>query len=230
MVSSRKNIILILLGLAIFLGVYFFLHIPFQNEANVLQAELRSKRNELEILETYEANIIFYEQEIALAKEYISSQIPYYPADILEEDYLVWLLAQEAATGFMLESITLQENQLLNQFDLMINLDSEPSLTAVDVYTVPVQVVGMASYSQLKSALSYIYNDAHRTFLDNISVNYDASTATLNTTVNMAKLIMQYPENIYQPFAMPSLPIGQPNLFGTVEAPLPAPAAEEVAP
>ncbi len=230
MVSNRKNVILILLGLGIFLGVYFFLHIPFQNEANMLQTELRNKQSELEILETYSTNSVFYEQEIALAKEYISSQLPYYPADILEEDYLVWLLAQEAATGLQMETVTLQEDELLNQFDLMINLDTEPTSTSVEVYNVSAQIVSMMTYAQLKATLAYIYNDAHRTYLDNLSLNYDASTATLSTTINLAKIIMQYPENVYQPFAMPNLPIGQPNLFGTVEPPPAAPAVEEITP
>ncbi len=220
------NLLLFLAALVIFFLLYFFGYSTIQSETTALEQQLNSVRPQLIQLEEYSRNVAFYQEEIETTKAYVEGELTRYPADVKEEDYLVWLLAHETATGQQIETVSIQEPQLVTSFAADVPVDGEIQTTEVSVYRIPAQVTGSMSYAQLKESLDYVYAAAQRTCVDSVMLAYDATSGQLSANVNLVKFILSYPGAQYVQSTMPNLPLGQPNPFGTFEPAAPTETVE----
>jgi len=240
--SSKKkltwreyNLILTVLGIAIVLAAYFLGYSKSSEKNTALEEEIGTRKAYLTELNDCYNNLTNYESGIAQAKANITKNLSKLPvsgkdandkkqAGINDEDFLLYLMEANKAVGADLQTVDFQSSSLIAQFDCYVG----DQVKNVSGYRTGTTSSGVLSYNQLKEYLRYIYEKTNNTtFVDSISISYEAESAKLNSTVSLSKYYVDYEDADYSAPVVPNVPIGTSDPFGTANTPAttaPAPA------
>ena len=213
--SNRDlNLLLALLGVVIFLLVYFlgFTRLQAANEA--LDSDIRRQETRLAELQGYYDNLDTYEQGITDSKVSIDANLQRLPGDVKDEDFLLYLMDMHANAGSDLTGVSFDSVSLVSQFNCMIEGESK----SLSGYRSVSTSTASMDYSQLKACISRLYDTQDITFLDSVSVTYDSESTLLDTVFTVSKLYADYDGAVYTPAEAPELPQGTMDLFGTGSA------------
>ena len=221
--SSKKkltwreyNLILTVLGIAVVLAAYFLGYSKYTDKNAEIEKEIGTRSSYLTELNDCYNNLATYENGIAESKKYISNNLSKLPAGIRDEDFLLYLMEASKAVGADLQTVDFQSSSLIAQFDCYVG----DEVKNVSGYRTGTTSSGKLSYSQLKDYLRYIYERTNNTtFVDSISISYDAEDAKLNSTVNLSKYFVDYEGAEYVATPVPQVPIGTRDPFGTANTP-----------
>ncbi len=215
---SKKDaqLLIILAGVLLFVGLYFGVHSTFQTKTTEVQTEIDSLMPELQALREHAANLEMYQEETAEAKEYAKEQLALYPAGIKEEDFLVWLLDFEDNIAQDISTVSFSQPSMMSEFNAYVEVNGQSTFEPVTAYSVSSAISTEFGYDTFKQGLDYIYNSPYRTSLESVSLSYSAETALLAASMNLNKYYITYPSAEYVQSPMPQVPIGGiANLFGT---------------
>ena len=194
------NLILTVLGIAIVLAAYFLGYSKYTEKNAALEEEIGTRSAYLTELNDCYNNLATYEEGIATARKSISDNLAKLPvsgkdandrkqAGINDEDFLIYLMEANKAVGADLQTVDFQSSSLIAQFDCFVG----DQVKNVSGYRAGTTSSGVLSYNQLKDYLRYIYEKTNNTtFVDSISIAYDAESAKLNSTVSLSKYYVDY--------------------------------------
>lgn len=212
------NLLLIVAGLAIFGLAYFFGGNFVRSKNSEVLSEIELIREDYNELKEYVANEKNYKNSIAEFQLKISENLELFPADIKEEEYLVWLIDWAYDNGQIMDSVSIEASDAESVFASFIaDADAgETEYKSVEVTAKEVNAVveTRSSYEQVKEAINGYFLD--KTRLNTLTVSYNERTGELNTVFDTTKQYINYEGAEYYPVDMPSAQLGQENLFGTV--------------
>ncbi len=213
--KKDTKMLLILGGGLLFVLLYFGAYRPLMNAAELVRIEHDALLPELQELEMHNENVEFYHSEIDRIVGYATRQLAYYPSDIKEEDYLLWLLDWEARIGQDITVVSLTDPTPMQSFACYIREDGDPFLTEITAYQRDASVTSEMGYTQFKDSLDLLYSSPTRTSLGNVSLSYDATTGLLGASISLYKIFLQYDGAEYIPTPLPDTNLGVGNLFGS---------------
>lgn len=217
------NMLLILLGVVIFIAAYYGIYSNYQDKASAIDSEVASMSTRLSELRGYYDNLDIYEAGIEESKTVINEELSKYPEDVRTEDLIMYAIKLEDVVGLTVDSLSFTGASALTAFN---GIDETGTNVAYAAVQSGMTLNGSFSYGELKDCLDYIYDTRYVTGVDTISVSYNAETAELSGSISLTKYFITDGTYEYIPTSVPSMAIGQPNLFGSIEAPE-APAAEQ---
>lgn len=215
-ISKRDiKLLLILAGLLIFLLLYFTMFTHYQEKSAEVHTAISELEPQLAALEEQYLNLATYEQGIEDSRTAIAEQLTHYPADIENEDFLVYLLDMEKKVGLTMDSVSFDEPGLLLEFPCDVEQDGELKRADLSAYRTGVVMTCTLNYPQLKQGIQYLYDSQQRTALDSVSLSYNAETGGLSGSFSISKYYINWDGAVYEPAIMPKTSKGVSDLFGT---------------
>ncbi len=213
-IVKGRPIIIVLLGIAIFCGFYFFVYESYNDKVDATKTEITMLREELEVLNVHYENLELYNTSIDVAQLYFDAALENYPKGVKEEDFLVWLLNLESATGYDISSVSFEQAEPAMEFDTYMVVDENPQVTPVDVFSTSSTTTGVMSYNQVKDLISYVYDYPMHTLIDTLSISGESEDFTeLTVDIRFNKLYIDYPGAVYEQSPMPEVAQGVDDLF-----------------
>lgn len=217
--KSNRNLIMLLVGLVILLLAYFLVFNKCQDEADQIESELKTRQEYLTELEDFKANESEYLSGIEAGKKVVTNITAKIPADVRSEDFVLYLLDMEKATGVDISSINVGDKTTVDEFDCIVDDESK----TLKGETVDATIIAEMDYEQLKAVLDYIYSGNETTYTNSVVVSYDSTDAKLSVVTDLTKLCLDYEGAEAANRLMPAVNKGVDDLFGT------APVEEEEA-
>lgn len=215
-ISQRDaKLLFVLGGLLIFLILYMGVVTPLQEKTEQVQADIEVLAPELAALEAYQQELPAHERETAQLAETLQAELARYPAAVKEEDFLVYLLDLEAATGAVMDSVTFTAPEIALQFPCIVQQDGKTVTADVTAYRTGVTMTNALNYPQLKHSLAYIYDSPMQAALDEVSVSYNAETGNLNGSFTLSRSAISWSGAEYIPAELPAADKGVFDPFGT---------------
>lgn len=211
MKTRNINLIMLLCGVLIFAALFIGVKNPYELKTEEVEAANEDLQPRLEVLEEHYANVEAYEANIEEASVYIDDQVTYYPANVQEEDFLVWVLDWEEDLEHDVTSVSLNPGYGLYTFPCYIGADD--TLVDMTASIISVELESDISYSQFKESLDYIYDENMTTSLDSVSLAYNSETGLLGTSFVIDKYYLAYEGAEYTGETMPNVSQGVSDLF-----------------
>lgn len=214
--KKEVNLLLILLGLVIIIAVYYAVFNPYVEKTEALQAETASMKTRLNELEVYYQNIPIYEASMEDCRQEVAQVLEHYPSDVRTEDLIMYAVKMEDEVGVTVNNAGFSGKAMVSSFT---GLDDEGAFTPMTTWQTGMTVNGATTYQQLKDLLDLIYGTEDKTKVNNVTVSYNAETASLVGSLSMTKYYIAGMRDGYTPTEVPDLAVGNPNPFGTIVAP-----------
>ena len=222
------KLLLILAGLLVFLLMYMLVFNPLQSKISSVKAENAQLSAQVEDLESKYLRMAEYEEGIKDSRAYVKETLKRFPGDVKEEDILSYLLTMEARQGIRMESVTFNDPELVQQFNMMTQVDGQDVAVPAGAYRASTMMTGTLTYPQAKNVINYLYESDKQTTLENVTLTYNAETGKLAGTFELSKYLINFDGAEYVPERVPVVDMGLKDLFGTTSA-VAAPVAEEAA-
>ena len=214
-ISNKDAKLLYVVGGLLLFGIaYVYGFQPLQEKNAKLLSEIENLEKECDKLEIYYKNIDTYEAKIEEYREAVKQDLALFPADIKEEDIVVYLLNLQEANEIDLMSIEFEEPIDIVNFYGMMDVEGVDQTTRMNGQKIGTVATAELTYKELKDVLQYIYDTQTQTTLEKVTVVYDEENDTLNGSLNFARYILNYEEAEYVPEILPDVAIGQEDLFG----------------
>ena len=222
------KLLLILAGLLVFLLMYMLVFNPLQSKISSVKAENAQLSAQVEDLESKYLRMAEYEEGIKDSRAYVKETLKRFPGDVKEEDILSYLLTMESRQGIRMESVTFNDPELVQQFNMMTQVDGQDVAVPAGAYRASTMMTGTLTYPQAKNVINYLYESDKQTTLENVTLTYNAETGKLAGTFELSKYLINFDGAEYVPERVPVVDMGLKDLFGTTSA-VAAPVAEEAA-
>ena len=222
------KLLLILAGLLVFLLMYLLVFNPLQTKISDVKAENAQLSAQVEDLEAKYLRMAEYEEGIKDSREFVKETLKSFPGDVKEEDILSYLLTMESRQGIRMESVTFNDPELVQQFNMMTQVDGQDVAVPAGAYRASTVMTGTLDYPQAKNVINYLYESDKQTTLENVTLTYNAETGKLAGTFELSKYLINFDGAEYVPERVPVVDMGLKDLFGTTSA-VAAPVAEEAA-
>lgn len=211
--AKTKNLIMVILGIAIFIGAYMLGFQKLQESTAALQTEIGTQSAYVTELKGYYDNLATYNKMIDEDKKAINQNLSTLPLGITSEDFLIYTKTMNEKIGGKLQNVNFDVDEFIGEFGCVIN---EQNVTASAMRS-SLSFTSIMSYSEFKNMLNYIYKDTKEvTFIDNVTVVYDSTDMVLNASFDISKYFITYDGCEYKPVAVPNMPMGNTNPFNTV--------------
>ena len=222
------KLLLILAGLLVFLLLYMLVFNPLQTKTDAVEARNAQLSAQVEDLEAKYLRMAEYEDGIKNSREFVKETLKSFPGDVKEEDILSYLLTMEARQGIRMQSVTFNDPELVQQFNMMTQVDGQDVAVPANAYRATTVMTGTLNYPQAKNVINYLYDSDKQTTLKSVTLSYNAEGGKLLGTFELAKYFVNFDGAEYVPERVPVVDIGLQDLFGTTAAVV-APVAEEAA-
>ena len=222
------KLLLILAGLLVFLLLYLLVFNPLQTKIDAVETRNAQLSAQVEELEAKYLRMAEYEEGIKNSREYVDETLKSFPGDVKEEDILSYLLTMESRQGIRMQSVTFNDPELVQQFNMMTQVDGQDVAVPANAYRASTVMTGTLNYPQAKNVINYLYESAKQTTLESVTLSYNAEGAKLSGSFELAKYFITFDGAEYVPERIPVVDIGLEDLFGTTAAAA-APVAEEAA-
>ena len=222
------KLLLILAGLLVFLLLYLLVFNPLQTKIDEVEARNAELSAQVEDLEAKYLRLAEYEEGIKASSETVKEILESFPGAVKEEDILSYLLTMESRQGIRMESVTFNEPELVQEFNMMTQVDGQDVAVPAGAYRASTVMTGSLNYPQAKNVINYFYESDKQTTLENATLTYNAESGKLTGTFQLAKYFVNWDGAEYVPERVPVVDMGLQDLFGTTAAVV-APVAEEAA-
>lgn len=216
---SKKDIGLLLGCFGVILAVisYSLVFTPFTQKADSLRSELSSLRELEARYVDMEQNQDYYQQEILRLTEENQGIVDKFPADILPENEIMYVVELEKNVKIDIPSISYgTATPLLDEGELVEEAEEGDILEeGIQAYVIPMNVSYTSSYEGLKKAINYTKNHNKRMYIDTLSASYDSSNGEVSGSMTFNLYYMTGTEKVYQEPVIPDIKLGVKNIFGT---------------
>lgn len=209
MSNHDKKLLLYLGAVLLPVLVYIFVFMKVQNAASNLKAENKTLSDKVDELEMMTEQKDYYVGEIEVQENRKAEIIKEFPAQILQEDQIVFARDLTNTAKMEINQVSFAEPEQFAEMD-----DGLSYMTASRILT---GLSFRASYDSLKKALEFILSSKDRITVENISVSYDNSTGNLSGTMTVNMYAVSGTDRTYTAPNVPGVPIGTPNIFQTSE-------------
>lgn len=207
---SNVNLLLAVAGILVLLLGYFVGYKNLSEKNDAVASELDTRSAYLTELKAYYDNLAVYDKGKKEAMENLDKNLEKLPAGIKNEDYLLYMIKLHDDIGIEMNNVSFSDDEQITVFNTMIN----GKMTEVTGFRATSSSNAAMTYEQLKNYIDYVYNRSDSlTYVNSVTVNYDASAAKLNTSFNLSKYYIKYQDCEYKPVPAASVPLGRPNLF-----------------
>lgn len=214
-ISPReKNLLLILCGVFIMVVFYTCLFTPIQNIVNATEQNIETVERQIEELEIHSEHVATYQEKTEEYKENIAQKLSSLPADVKEEDMLAYLLNLENISGVDISAISFGDTQEIASFPGIAGNSIDAGIGNMQLYSKKATVSASLSYGALKNSIKYINYSPLLATLDTLSISFDSRTGNLNSSFDISRYYLYYPEAVYTPEKLPDVSIGVDALFG----------------
>lgn len=209
-ITKREiKIILYALGILVALAAWWFFYKPQMEDNKKIEAEvvkLQEDLNFLKGLEIREADLVAEREATQAAQEEI---LGHFPSGFYEEDVILHANAIEKDyESIFIDVVRLEELE---------NVWSSASQTVPYVLcTRKADYSFDVNYADIKAILAFINADNQYKSLDEVVLNYDLETGDLEGHFWMNHYLVMGTDKQYVTPEIPSVPVGTPNIFGTV--------------
>lgn len=209
--AKTKNLIMVILGIAIFLGAYMLGFTKLQESTTALQEEIGTQSAKVAELKGYYDSLDVYKKGIDEDKQAINKNLSKLPFGIKSEDYLMYVKTMNEDIGAKLSNISFEADNFIGEFGCQIN---DQNVTA-SAMSSSVSFSSRMNYKQFKEMLQYIYDDTRKvTFIDTVSITFDSTEVILDTTFGITKYYIEYEGCDYVPVPVPNVATGTSDPFG----------------
>ena len=216
-ISKRDlKLILCLAGIVVFLALYLGVYNHFNAKAEETRTATAALTPELDELRGYSANQQTYTDGIAAAQATVSELSYRYPNDVRAEDKIMFISALERQLGLSVSAASFSEPAPLLDFSTIRENETGYETVPVSAFSSGMSLSCILTYPELKSALSYIYDQSYVHSLESVSVSFDSTTGELYGTMNIQKYFITGEDGAYHPTEVPSYPLGTNNIFGSI--------------
>lgn len=237
---SKKDIKLLLYtgGVLLLVVVYFVFYRNISQKSEEMEARievLETEKNELEDLNNRKEE---YKEETAEMQKEIEAVLAEFPADIREENAIVYGNMLENVSGMEISGISIGSKNLLystgqgaannaneqntgnNQ-----NVDNTQTTETTNVpaagpthylYGMPINYSFTVDYSSFKKAAELISENKEKRNMESMTLSFDSETGKLVGTATVNMYFMLGGESVYQKPDLPPMQQGVDDIFGTV--------------
>ena len=219
MSDTSKKALIALLGLAILFLVYMYVFQPAQTDIDSLNTEITNLKTRLADLTAKEQQKEQLEAEIVQFNQEFEEVLKDYPADLEQENTLMFLKGVEENNEFVNNTFSMPQPATFytlggsnaNQSDALTG----ESANKEEPYVCMSATYGIAysgTYEGLKSVLKYVEDYRYRMNISSFNISYDPATDTATGAVSLNAYAITGPGR--EPAKVdPGLPAGSTNLF-----------------
>ena len=214
---KTKNLIFVVLGIAIFIGSYMLGYQKLNESTAAINEEITTQSQRVAELKGYYDNITTYETGIAESKATISDCLSRLPLGIEEEDFLMYVKTMNEDLGVEFLNLSFGGDTTIGEFGCTVE-DEKGAMKQVNATAMSTSVSYSCNmtYDQFKEFFDYLYEDTKQvTFIDSISLAYDAESASLSSSIAISKFYLTYEGANYVPVEVPDVSLGVSDPFDT---------------
>ena len=219
MSETSKKALIALLGIAILVLVYMYVFQPAQTDIDNLETEISALKTRLADLTAKEQQKDQLEAEIVQFNQEFEEVLKDYPADLNQENTLMFLKGVEENNEFVNNTFTMPQPTTYytlggassNQTDALTGESSqkeEPYVCISSTYGIAYD----GTYDGLKSVLQYIADYRYRMNVASFNISYDETTDRATGALTMNAYAITGPGRDAATVD-PGLPTGTTNLF-----------------
>ena len=221
---SRKDIKLLLYagGILFLVAVYFVFYRNIDQKSNELEGRIRileQEKNQLEALNDKKAE---YKEETENMQREIDVILAGFPADVKEENAIVYANQLENLSGMEISGINIGSKNLLHSTGE--NAESEENgdtatadqLPSLYLYGMPVNYSFTVEYSSFKKAAALIAENEEKRNMETITLSFDEESGKIVGTAAVNMYFIMGSNSVYQEPEIPPIPQGIDDIFGTV--------------
>lgn len=244
--KGQINLLIMLIGVLLAVASYFFVFTKFNERRAALANENAALQAEVDALQELADNKEFYISETERMDKEIGETIQRYPADVLEEDEVMYTAAIQGSNQMWVNGLTIAEKQQVmvagpapveaapvEDADA-IDAEEAPAEEApatteaaapaaglantVFLYTSPFTLSYKSTYTSIKDVITSIVTSDDRMSIKNVTIGYDAETGVLSGTVDATMYTMEGTGTEYISPTVNGVPTGTPDIFrsGTI--------------
>jgi len=214
--TNDKRLLLILLGLAVFLVLYFGVSKVYSAKQVDLETQISALSPQLETLRAYNQDQAKYKGEVDTMSADINTQLASYPGDMRSEDLIMFVTELEDKVGINVSGFSVVSPALVSSFSLPEKTDSGVSSYQLAAFQTGLSASCTMSYTQMKKLVDYIYASKDKTNIDDISLSYSSNSGALSASLTLSRYFIVSSDYVYNETNIPSVQKGADNPFGTV--------------
>lgn len=240
MKKSDKNIILILIGLAIAAATYFLVFTKLTAETETMQKANAELKQEVQRLQDLADNKQQYldDTDTMLAEIEVIKQK--FPAQYLPEDQILYMINAEKQYDAVAQKISMNpasvievaaptQDAAVEAADVAATegtateegatevTTEEPAKPEILLYKTPVSVEVLTSYISIKDIIKMINVDENRKSIDNISIAFDSQTGELLSNIDISMYSLTGTEAEYVAPKVDGVVYGTNDLFNSAK-------------
>lgn len=205
--DKEKQLLLIVLSLAILAAAYFFGFTKLMDEAEVIKASNVQDQSTVDQLQNMVNKQAETEAETERFKQTIKDVIAKYPIDVPQEKTIYLIQEMEDLIGLHVSGINFSMGNLVMNF----SGDNAPS-GRYDMLGVSFT----ATYEQFKELLKHVRDYPDRSTSPSISVDFDQHTGLLTGTVNYRMYYLTNTDKTYEEIPPTGIESGVDSIFGAL--------------
>lgn len=234
--SKRDSMLVIaLMGVLLFLLVFFYLYKPLKAKTEVLQSECVGLQETVTLYEQYDANKEVYLQETEKYLAETKEIQEHFLADISREDQIMVVtnLERQISDKMRVDYMNMsdaseviyqtQETDLANPAETTTN-DTVPQIeennsvsTGIRMFMQPIEFGCNITYEGFKLLIANIFATPERKSIQSVNLSFDSETGNIRATMQMNQYFMTGTENVYQQITIPNSRIGTNNIFHSID-------------
>lgn len=241
--KGQINLLIMLIGVLLAVASYFFVFTKFNERRAALANENAALQTEVDALQELADNKEYYISETERMDKEIGETIQRYPADVLEEDEVMYTAAVQSSNQMWVNALTIQDKQQVMvaapapveaaPVEDADAIDAEapaevpadaPAATeaaapaaglanTVFLYTSPFTLSYKSTYTSIKDVITSIVTSDDRMSIKNVTIGYDAETGALAGTVDATMYTMEGTGTEYISPTVNGVPTGTPDIF-----------------
>ena len=204
--KKELNILLAILGLLAAVVVYFVYFTKQQENISSIQAEVNELQEHVAQLEKYDRDKETYKQRTLDTYDQIQAIIDQFPAEIREEDSIMYGRSLETGLDVNVSAITMATPVLLSEFGLGNRQKT--------LYGTVVNITYSGTYDNVKKMIEDIQTYEDKRNVSAFTAAYDTQTGNVAGTATLNLFALTGVDQIYQEPDTGNITHGVTNIFG----------------
>lgn len=208
----------LLLGLLLFMAVYFFVFKKYQEKTEELENSNAALQVRVNQLKEYYDKLDDYNTEMAQMQEKIGAWLDEFPADVKEEDIIVLAINTEKNAIVGYKNINIGDREALSSVtaDVVSAAGIEGLGQEITFIQRKTSYVNLTDYANLKRCIATINENANRSVISNISYSTNEDEGCLEGTIEVTFYSVSGTGKEYVPQKLPAYESGLSDLFGVL--------------
>lgn len=211
-ISNRdKGILLGLFGVILAVVSYVLIYNPTTLKTEELKTQVASLQSRVNKLTELENNMAHYQKQIEVNKEKSEKIVDRFPAEIKPENEIVYVIDLENRLDVQFSTLN---------YGTPVEIVTSNATAGVNAYCTALNLSYRSTYQGLKDVIIYTAEQEDRMVVESVTASFDATTGNLAGSMTINMYTLAGTERMYEKPYVPSMYIGVPNIFGTIEVPV----------